>query len=130
MRVLPDYNQQAPTNVSYNEYGASGLPFVGEPELFTKKQFLANTVTTARGCFGNFDTAKSDQVCFGRTLNEVLSKAATGEYRILMLREQWVNCEKFGVRIMQYVQWVEYSRRLTSEAVKNLHSQTRVMSGR
>jgi hypothetical protein len=124
MAVFPVVGEQPSGQISYREYGFSGVPYVGDPELFTRKSFAATTAMAVRSGFGNFDTAKVDQICFGRTLQEVLSKAAAGEFKIVTMREQWVTCEKFGVRVMQYVQWVEYSRQQTAELVRGAQRQT------
>jgi len=116
MRPIPDLSREAPTNVSYRDYAELGLPFVNpHQEHFTSRQLHAETVTAVRSGFGNFDTAQPEQQHFDRKLYEILTKAGTGEFRIIIMQTQWISCEKFGVRVMRYVEWLEYSRRTAPE---------------
>lgn len=114
---IADVNAQPPRE-NYSYYGVNGRPYTDDPGMMTREEFQAQTIPVIRAGYGNFDTAKVDEVHFGRTLNEVLSKTQTGEYKILGHNQQWVQCSKFGVRVMHYIQWIEYSNRPPSTAVK------------
>ena len=102
----------------YRYANISGLPFKGEPGLMKPQEYRAQTATTVAVGYGNYDTAMPEQRYFGRTLHEVLSRIVAGEFRCLLHQEQWICCEKFGVRILYFVQWVEYSDRLKHDAVQ------------
>lgn len=117
LRITPDVSPSPPQE-SYRFYDHRGLPFVGEQSLMRQDEYRSQTVMVARSGYGNFDTAQPEQQHFGRTLYEVMVKASTGEYRIVAHREQWVRCDKFGVRVLQYIQWLEYSDRMARESVK------------
>lgn len=115
-RMVVDVSQQPPPE-SYRYYDIAGLPFAGDPGILSQAEYQSRTRQTVRVGYGNFDTAIPSQRHFGRTLNEVLGCTMTSEYRILIHREQWVTCEKFGVRIMYFVQWAEYSDRFNNDAM-------------
>jgi hypothetical protein len=127
MNVMPNVSRERPQE-SYRYHQMSGIPFVGEPPPMTARDHSANVVTTVRGCFGNFDTAQPDQSHFGRTLNEVLTKNASGEYRLMASESQWISCEKFGIRILRYVEWVEHAERLNKGSDLNATSNPAVSS--
>ncbi len=115
MYSIPD-TSVAPSQENYQYYNLQGLPYTGEMrQQMTAAEYQARMLVTARVGYGNYDTALPLDQHFGRTLQEVLVKSQTGEYRILGHREQWVTCEKYGVRILQFIQWVEYSNRVGSE---------------
>lgn len=130
MRLTPDVNRQPPVE-NYSLYDISGVPYVGgHPGMVNKAEYQARTAPVVRVGIGNFDTAKPDEEHFGRTLNEILAKVATGEYRLLSTQAQWVHSAKLGVRVMQYVQWAEYSDRPITETLKAATRNTNFLKGR
>lgn len=115
MYPIPDTSLQ-PSQESYQYYGLRGLPYTGNSKTqYTEAEYHARMLLTARVGYGNYDTAQPEQVYFGRTLHEVLVKGQTGEYRVLAHREQWITCPTYGVRVLQFIQWVEYSNRSGAE---------------
>lgn len=118
MRIAPDISQLPPQE-NYRQYDNRGLPYTGPYEYMRPEEYSSRTTIVARAGIGNFDTAKPDQQWSGRTLNEVLVKSAIGEYRIMFQHHQWVRCDKFGVRIVTYIQWVEFSDRPVSESTRH-----------
>ena len=116
-RVLVDLNVAAPTQVSYREFEEYGLPLVNSSQPYSTSRILQlETSVCVRAGFGNFDTALIEQQHFGRSLHEILAKSASGEFKVVTQSHQWVSCDKFGVRLMRYIEWLEYSRRPSGEA--------------
>lgn len=120
-RVMVDLNRSAPTQVSYREYDEFGLPLINSTQPYSTSRILqAETSVCVRAGFGNFDTALPDQTQFDRTLHEVLAKAGAGEFKIISQSQQWIRCDKFGVRLLRYVEWLEYSRRPATDVAAAL----------
>jgi hypothetical protein len=72
---------------------------------------MRGNFVVARSGYGNFDTANQGLQCFGRTLQEVLTRAAAGQYHITFKTHAWVTDETLGTRMMVFVSWVEYTER-------------------
>ena len=116
--LLPDMSKSPSVVENYRYSGINNLPFAGTPDLLNPREYSNRTVTSVRAGYGNFDTADPEATCCNRTLLEVLTKAAVGEYRINNIAQQWIRCEQKGVRLLYFVQWTEYIDRDRQEATQ------------
>lgn len=117
--MLPDLNTNPPPT-QYRQLGTGGLPIVRADKNYLSRHEIKSTSMVCRAGYGNFDTAKTDQTHFGRTLHEIIAKAGTGEYRVLRQLETWITDPEIGPRVMVYVQWHEYSLRDSASVVSSL----------
>lgn len=110
--IIPDITGNIP-RLGIAQVSNRGLPVIsaGPYSRLTASQLRTGVQTVVRTGFGNFDTAKTDQSHFGRTLNEIYTWAATGAFRILSHNEQWIQCQTLGPRILVFVRWEEYTDR-------------------
>lgn len=131
MPVMP-FVSQKPGPESHQYYLTSGRMLVsGQPRDWTPDEYRAKTITTARGCFGVFDTARPGQQCFGRTLDEVLTNIAIGQFCPLdKPLYRWVTSPKLGPRPLVFIQWYEIRHMPKTDALRSSnHGAVRVMSG-
>ena len=116
---FPYVSTQPPvTNTQF--YPHTGKPTIGDPAVVTLDEFYSQRAVFKRGCYGVFDTAKPDQVQFGRTYHEILTKTATGEFRLIGDRRyEWVTCSKYGCRPLVFVEWAELTESTLSQVRKD-----------
>jgi len=117
-----------PVNAQY--YEQTGRPLIGDPVMMTPEEFSKQSQTVVRGCYGLFDAAIPEHEQFGRTYYQVLTYAGTGEFRLVappVLR--WVTSERFGVRPLIFVQWMELAT-ATRAMVRDTINLQRFQSGR
>lgn len=84
-------------------------PYVGKNRMMTPTEYASNTRSVCVARSATFDTAKPDQLQQDRTLHEVLTRLASGEYRLFCpIDKKWVTSPKYGLRQVLSIQWVEY----------------------
>lgn len=109
MPVIPNASLEPPA-VSNQFFEQSGKPIMGDPADVPWSEFSQQAMTVVRGCCGNFDTAHPNQQQMGRTYHEVLTHAAAREFHVWTPPlYRWVTCEKYGVRPIVFIQWIELS---------------------
>ncbi len=89
--------------------GHTNRPYIGSNPLMTASEYAAMTRRVCTARYGTFDMAKPSQKQFDRTLLEVLTKIASGEYKLLCpIARKWVQDKRHGLREMLSIQWIEY----------------------
>ena len=114
--LFPDMSSAPSPHENYNYAAVNRLPYAGTPGLLNDREYANQVVQSVRVGYGNFDTHNVDQQHFGRTLRDILTKAAVGEYRVNYASQQWIRCEQHGVRLLYFIQWTEYIERDRQEA--------------
>lgn len=114
MRKTVPVSSNQPLQGNYQHFDSTGRQYIPNPNdasshLRTTQEIKNSTQQVARGCVGLFDTSDPDDMHFGRTLSQVWSYAASGQFRIVAPPQyHWVQGAR-GVRPLVLVQWVEYA---------------------
>lgn len=75
----------------------------------TPEEYQQRTRKVCVAYSATFDTARPEQKKHDRTLGEVLTRVASGQYKLFCpIDKKWVTSRKYGLRQYLSIQWIEY----------------------
>lgn len=96
------------SGVRQTNFPHGNRPYIGNNPLMTSEEYKNRTRPVCVAYAATFDVARPNQTKHGRTLGQILTRVASGEYRLFCpFDKKWVTSPRYGLRQFISIQWIE-----------------------